>query len=175
MGSNDGFARRCITGDIWPEPGGATFVFGECRRSGLMVLLGSRVAASMGPVLQFLFVSAVLCLFLVPSAMGKTQPIFLAATAAGWMPTNWYFGLFERLRGSPRPELVELSARALIALFVAIGGAVVITAAGFWRQMQWALAPQQASGLSLLLRCRRAVGYRIVGRDGVARGVVGSC
>jgi hypothetical protein len=113
-----------------------------------------------------------LCFVLVPAAMGKTQPIFLAATAADWMPTNWYFGLFEWLRGSARPEVRVMAHSAIVALAVAGGAAIAVTFLGFWRQMQSALAPQQPSGFYPLFQLRRAIGGFIVRGDGVARGTL---
>jgi hypothetical protein len=175
-GSNDGVAKIIwhLTGYLAGTLGGAVFIFSTIVAArGLMILIGgARMASSVGSLLQFLFVSAVLCFVLVPVAMGKTQPIFLAATAAGWMPTNWYFGLFEWLRGSAQPEVRVLADRALIALAVAVGAAVAVTFLGFWRQMQSALAPQQPSGFHPLFQVRRAIGGFIVRRDGVARGIL---
>jgi hypothetical protein len=88
------------------------------------------------------------------------------------MPTNWYFGLFEWLRGSARPGVRVLADRALVALLLSVGVAVAVTFLGFWRQMQSALAPQQPSGFFPLFRMRRAIGAVIVRGDGVARGIV---
>jgi hypothetical protein len=175
-GSPDGVAKiiRHLIGYLAGTLGGAVFVLSTIVAArGLMLLAGgARVASSVGSLLQFIFVSAVLCFVLVPAAMGKTQPIFLAATAAGWMPTNWYFGLFEWLRGSERPEVRVLAGRALVALPVAVGAAVGVTILGFWRQMQSALAPQRPSGFYPLYQVRRAIGAFIVRRDGVARGIL---
>src|SRR4029079_328389 len=119
-GSNDGALKvvRHLTGYLAGTIGGAVFVISTivAARGVLLSVGGVRIASSLGSLLPFLFVSGVPCFVLVPAAMGKTQPVFLAATAADWMPTNWYFGLFEWLRGSARPEVRALADRALVAL-----------------------------------------------------------
>jgi hypothetical protein len=165
---------RHLTGYLAGTLGGAVFVFSTIVAArGLMLLVGgARLASSIGSLMQFVFVSTMLCFVLVPAAMGKTQPIFLAATAADWMPTNWYFGLFEWLRGSARPEVRAFAHRAVVALPLAAGAAIAVTFLGFWRQMQSALAPQQPSGFYPLFQLRRRIGGLIVQRDGVARAIV---
>ena len=86
------------------------------------------------------------------------------------MPTSWFFGLFERLRGSHQPGLATLAQRALIALLVVGIAAVGVTFAGYWKQMRAALAP--SARVTSEARLRRYVACLITGRDSTARGTV---
>lgn len=175
-GGNDGLDQTLwhLAAYLAGTIGGAVFIFSLIitARGILLLLVGCRLAASVGTMLQFTFVSGVLCFFLVPAAIGNNRPIFVAATATDWLPTNWYFGLFEQIRGSTRPEIVELSRRALLALPVSVGGAIAVTILCFRRQLQSALASEQPSGFSPLFQVRRTISQWIAGTDDVARGVL---
>lgn len=153
----------------------ATFVFaGIVMIRGTVALLGgARLAAGLGSLLQLLFVSALLCFaIMIPAALKATQPWFLDAGAAGWIPTAWFLGLFERLRGSPRPELVALADRALLATPIAVVGGVIVSVAGFGRQMQLALAPSASTGPLGAARISRMLARWLVGGNAVARATV---
>jgi hypothetical protein len=175
-GGNDGLARTIwhLTAFLAATVGGAVFVFSAivATRAVIQLLVGAHNAARLGSVMQFVAVSAVLSFFLVPAAIGNTQPVFIAATAADWMPTNWYFGLFEQLRGASPGRVAGLAHRAAWALPIAVGCGVATTALSFWHQMQSALAPEQPAHIFPLLQVRRRIGRLIVGHDCGARGVM---
>ena len=99
---------------------------------GLLVLFVSpQFAATAGSILQFVFLSAVLCFMMVPTAMGETTPGFLDKSAGEWMPMAWFFGLFETIRGSKEEGLGVLAERAIIAVPLSVAGAIAVTFAGF--------------------------------------------
>lgn len=165
-GGNDGLSAmlRHLAGHLSGTMGGAIFVFAAIVALRGLILLagGARFAAPIGSMLQFLFVSAVF--FAV-----EGLPTFRDSRAGEWIPVNWYFGLFERLRGSTKPELIVLSQRAMIALPIAMCCAAVVTFAGYRRQMRAALAPPASAGALGTARMRRALARALVGHDGVAR------
>ena len=151
--------------------GGAVFVFASLVvvRGLLVLLCRPQFAATAGSFMQFAFMSGVLCFMLVPTAMGETRPVFLGPEADEWMPMAWFFGLFETLRGSRHPGVEDLARRALIALPTAVGLAVAITFAGYWRQMRAALAPP--ARVSDVPWVRQRLARLFTGRDATARAI----
>jgi hypothetical protein len=169
-GGNDGVVIRHTVGHFAGTIGGAMFMF--CAlviARGLLVLLVSpQLAATAGSILQFVFLSAVLCFMMVPTMMGRSTPAFLDKSAGGWMPVAWFFGLFEQIRGSKRQGLDVFANRALLALALSVGGAIAVTFAGYWKQMRAALAP--SARVAPGARWRRAFARLLSGRDRTARG-----
>jgi hypothetical protein len=170
-GGPEGRILRHLAGHFAGCVGGAVFVF--CAlvviRGVLTLTVGSHVAATLGSLVQFAFMSAVLLFMMVPMMVGDTQPVFLARSAGDWIPTTWFFALFEVLRGSKEPNLGFLANRALIAVPLSVAGAVAVTVASYWTQMRAALAP--SARVAAGARLRRALASIIVGRDRAARGV----
>jgi hypothetical protein len=64
----------------------------------------------------------------------------------GWLPTSWFLGLFEGLRGSRRAYFQPLATRAVLATAWVTAVSVLMSIAGFHRQMQHALATAAATG-----------------------------
>ena len=168
-GGNRGMIIRHTLGHFAGTIGGAVFMFSALVivRGLLVLLVRPQFAATIGSILQFVFLSAVLCFMLVPTAMGKTTPAFIDQSAGGWMPMAWFFGLFELVRGSKQQGIDILASRAIVALPLAVGGAVAITFAGYWKQMRTALAPSARVAASA--RLRRGFARLLTGRDRIAR------
>jgi hypothetical protein len=158
-GGPEGRILPHLAGHLSGTIGGAVFVFSTLVivRGLLVLLVGAHYAATAGSLLQFVFLSAVLCFMMVPTAMGKMTP-----------PISWFGALFELIRGSREEGLDVLAARALIALPVSICGAVAITYAGYWKQMRSALTP--SGRVAARARVRRGIAALITGGDRVARG-----
>lgn len=169
-GGNDGLILRHTAGHLAGTFGGAVFVFSSLVvvRGLLVLLVSSQFAATAGSILQFVFLSGVLCFMMVPTAMGDTTPAFVDERAGDWMPMAWFFGLFESIRGSREPGLDILARRAIVALPLSMAAAVAVTFAGYWKQMRAALAPSARVAASARLR-RRLAGL-FTGRDRIARG-----
>src|SRR5687767_157380 len=131
-GTLDGRILRHLAGHLSGTVGGAVFMF--CAlvvvRGLLVLLVSAHAAATVGSLLQFVFLSAVLCFMMVPTATGQVLP-----------PISWFAALFELIRGSREPAVPGLAQFAVIGLPVAIVGAIAITFAGYWKQMRAALAP----------------------------------
>ncbi len=72
-GGNDGLIIRHTLGHFAGTIGGAVFIFSTLVivRGLLVLLVGPQFAASIGSLLQFVFLSAVLCFMMVPTAMGR--------------------------------------------------------------------------------------------------------
>ncbi len=157
-GATEGHFVRHLAGHLTGTIGGAVFLFCTLVTvRGLLVLLVSpQFATTVGSLLQFVFLSAVLCFMMVPAALGRSTA-----------PISWFFGLFELIRGSREPGVEALAGRALIALPISVAGATAVTWGGYWRQMRAALAPPARVGANAGLR--RRVARLLAGRDSIAR------
>jgi len=157
-GGPEGHILRHLAGHWAGTIGGAVFVF--CTlvvvRGLLVVLVSAHAAATAGSLLQFLFLSAVLCFMMVPTATGQVTP-----------PISWFAALFEVIRGSTLPTIGPLAQNALVVLPLSMAGAIVVTFAGYWKQMRAALAPSARVASTALIRRRLAA--LITGHDRVAR------
>jgi hypothetical protein len=157
-GGPEGHIIRHLAGHWAGTIGGAVFIF--CTLvivRGLMVLLVSaHAAATAGSLLQFVFLSAVLCFMMVPTATGQVIP-----------PISWFAALFEVIRGSGLQTIGPLAQQALVVLPLSVAGAIAVTFAGYWKQMRVALAPSARVAASA--RIRRRLAALITGRDQVAR------
>lgn len=138
--------------------GGAIFIF--CTlvvvRGLLVLLVSAHIAETVGSALQFLFLSAVLCFMMVPTATGQVIP-----------PISWFAALFEQIRGARQQTIVPLAHVATVVLPLSVAGAVAVTFAGYWKQMRAALAP--SARVAGTARIRRRLAAWVIGRDRVAR------
>jgi hypothetical protein len=157
-GTIDGRILQHLTGHLSGTVGGAVFMF--CTlvvvRGLLVLLVSAHIAATVGSVLQFVFLSSVLVFMMVPTATGQVTP-----------PISWFAALFEMIRGSRSPAVPGLAQYALIFLPVSIGAAIAVTYASYWKQMRAALAP--SARVAATARVRRKLAAIITGRDRVAR------
>ena len=157
-GTLHGRIPQHLAGHLSGTIGGAVFMF--CTlvtvRGLLVLLVSARTAATVGSLLQFVFLSGVLCFMMVPTATGQVIP-----------PISWFAALFEVIRGSRGPAVPGLAQSALIVLPISIAGAVAVTFAGYWKQMRAALAP--SARVAATARVRRRLAALITGRDRIAR------
>lgn len=157
-GAIDGRVFQHLAGHWAGTIGGAVFIF--CAlvivRGLLVLLVNAHIAETVGSVLQFLFLSAVLCFMMVPTATGQVLP-----------PISWFAALFEVIRGSSAPAVPALAQFAVIGLPISVAGAITVTFASYWKQMRSALAP--SARVAGTARIRRRVAGLITGRDRVAR------
>jgi hypothetical protein len=157
-GTLHGRILQHLAGHLSGTIGGAVFMF--CTlvvvRGLLVLLVSAHAAETAGSLLQFMFLSGVLCFMMVPTATGQVIP-----------PISWFAALFELIRGSHAPKVPGLAQYALIVLPLAIAGAVAVTFAGYWKQMRAALAP--SARVAGRARIRRRLAALMCGRDRVAR------
>jgi len=119
---------------------------------------------------QFFFIAALLCLVVLCPAVSSTP--FITNTRANWMPSAWFVGVFEALRGSPRAldaDFLTLTWRALVTTPIAMAGAAIVSVIVFYRQMTLALAPAASHRFSWAARLITRFARMLVGRDAVAR------
>ena len=157
-GTLDGRILQHLSAHLSGTVGGAVFTF--CTlvvvRGLLVLFVSAHAAATVGSLLQFAFLSAVLCFMMVPTATGQVLP-----------PISWFAALFEWIRGSRVPVVPGLAQYALIVLPISVAGAIAVTFAGYWRQMRAALAP--SARVAATARVRRQLAALLTGRDRVAR------
>jgi hypothetical protein len=150
----------------------AVFVFAAVVvvRSTLALVAGPRLAAACGSLLQFLFVVALLCfVILCPAVWRVPHRELVNPTATGWLPTSWFLGLFERMRGSTRAYFMPQATRALVWTAGLVLAGIVTSIAGFRRQLQLGIAPAAATGIAGAARVRRWLASQAVSRDRVAQ------
>jgi hypothetical protein len=157
-GTVDGRILQHLAGHLSGTIGGAIFMF--CTlvvvRGLLVLLVSAHIAETAGSLLQFVFLSAVLCFMMVPTATGQVLP-----------PISWFAALFELIRGSQQAAVPGLAWYAWIALPLSVVGTVAVTFASYWKQMRAALAPSARVAGSA--RIRRRLARLIIGRDRVAQ------
>lgn len=151
--------------------GAATFSFTSivALRGFVTLVGGARLAAVFGSTLQFLFVSALLCVTIVVPAVSPSRIKMLDRSLGGWVPPAWFLGVFEQWLGSTRPEYALLARRALVATTIAVLSAVIVSIVGFRRQMQLALAPSASTGTLGGARLQRTIAGWLTGGNRVAR------
>jgi len=140
----------------------------------LVGMIGSRRDA-MTSLVQFALVSAVLCfVVLAPTGVDVVQgrhseARFFIVSIPGWIPTSWFLGLYEVIRGTRGAEFSSNAVTAIEATLGSIVIAILATIAGYRRQLQLALTPSASAASHSSARVRRALARLIVGRDHVAR------
>ena len=149
----------------------ATFVFAVivAIRGATTVLAGPRVEAAVAAFLQFAFCFALLsCVVLCPAVWRLPRPSLVNNTVTHWLPSAWFTGIFEWLRGSSRWYVRPLAARAVAGLLLAVAAAVAASIAACRRHLHRTVVrpPVLSSGGGL--RVARAVARTLAGRDRVA-------
>ena len=150
----------------------AIFVFASLVtvRGGVMLIAGPRLASAVGSFLQFAFVVALLMVVVLSPAMWKIPSAVLNnPSTTGWLPTSWFLGLFERMRGSERAYFIPLGTRGLIAAPLAIGTAILVSVLGYRRQMQFALNRPALSNRFGIVALIRRLARTVAGSEPVAR------
>ena len=128
---------------------------------------GAGLSAVLGATLQLAFLGGVFASVLViPAAISAADPA-AQVMGDGWLPTAWYLGLYESMRGHHTVGVDVMAGRALAATASAVALAILVSVAGFWRQMQLALGPDSNLGLRRLGRIRWFA-HRIVGHESTA-------
>lgn len=150
--------------------------------SALVILRGllgltarGHVATALASLLQFAFISAVLCyIILLPGSFdlqprGRGVMTLEIADIPAWTPTRWFLAIFVQLRGTGEPETAPAAWFSALATLAAAGGAVLTTVAGYRRQLQLALTPAASTGAVGGARISRAIARAIAGRNRAAQ------
>jgi hypothetical protein len=120
-------------------------------------------------VLQFAFCFGLLsCIVLCPALWRLPRPSLVNNTVTHWLPTAWFTGMFEWLRGSSRWYVRPLAVRAIVSLLLATGGAVAASIAAIRRHLQISVAGSAAPAGGGGLRVVRAVARALTADDRVA-------
>lgn len=161
-----------FTAHLAATVGGGAFVSAAIVSfRGLVVLAaGPRAAAALAPLMQFLFVVAILSfVFLSPAVWKIPHSTLVNPDATGWLPMSWFLGMFERIRGSSRVYFMPLATRSFVALSATIVTAALVSVATFRRQMRSTLTPTARPGSIGLGATVRRLARLLSGRDPVAR------
>ena len=147
-----------------------TFAAVLALRALAVLCIGARRASALGPMLQFLFVLAMMMLVFMSPAVVRSQYVTVRSTDA--LPSAWFVGMFERLRGSPRadwPQFALLARRAMAAVPIALIAAIGFSAFTFRQQMRAALSPVVHTATISTAGLFRAIARRLAGRSQFAR------
>ncbi|MGE5245858.1 MAG: hypothetical protein ACM3SQ_16675 [Betaproteobacteria bacterium] len=164
---------RHFVGHLTATVSAAAFVFAALviARGLAGLAAGPRLAAALGTLLQFLFVAALLAVVILsPYVIRLPHRELVNPTVTGWLPSTWFMAVFEWLRGSPRAWIVDLSSRAIVGLPAALASAVVVSVAGYRREMRRALSPAATTGALGRARLLRGLAHILSGRSRRARG-----
>jgi hypothetical protein len=139
------------------------------------------LASALASLLQVVFVSALLCFFVLaptmltidrrPQNAGITISEIHMTVMPAWMPTRWFLPMYEQLRGTADPGMGDVARRTAITTLAMVAGAIMITVAGYRRQLQLALTPPASTGAIGRARISRAVARAMLGPDRVAQAV----
>ncbi len=121
-------------------PASADSVAGRAARCGALLALQA-VASQVLTYRLFLRVSSLLQLasFFVILGVWFLKPPFTALAAhpwLAWMPSFWFFGLFQQLNGGATPQFAALAARALESLPVVFAIAAAAFGLAYRRNMR---------------------------------------
>jgi CubicO group peptidase (beta-lactamase class C family) len=100
------------------------FLFGLVLTiQGLAQLLPRQLFLRVSSFLQMAFFVALLTVYFLQPGFSDMETLAENQATLGWLPSYWFFGLFQRLNGSLNPNLAFLARRAWIGLGSAICGA----------------------------------------------------
>jgi hypothetical protein len=138
---------------------------------GLMVFVrGPRLSAALGALMQLAFMGTLFSsIVLMPAALKTIATRADEIRRHAWLPTAWFLGLYETLRGRRTADFVALATQAVSATALAVFVAVAVSIAGYRRQQQLALAPPSNLASDRRLGLAGRIACRLIGRDLVAR------
>jgi CubicO group peptidase (beta-lactamase class C family) len=103
----------------------SVFVFGLILSTqGLAQLLPRQFFLRISSFLQMAFFVALVAGYFLEPGFSDMETLADNQATVGWLPSYWFFGLFQQLNGSIRGDLAFLPQRAWIALTAALCGAV---------------------------------------------------
>jgi hypothetical protein len=152
----------------------ATFVFASlvAIRGLVAMASGARFAARVGALLQFVCVAAVLSFVIVmPQALKINRVSMGSMAVAPWLPSAWFLGLFEVVRGSAQADMAVLAQRGVVALTLAVAGAIAASVLAVRHQLRAALAPSAFAGPLGSAKVSRLAVRLFTGSGGRARAI----
>lgn len=100
------------------------FLFGSVLSiQGLAQLLPRQIFLRVSSFLQMAFFVVLLTVYFLQPGFSDMETLAENQATLGWLPSYWFFGLFQQLNGPLNPALAFLAHRAWIGLGAAISGA----------------------------------------------------
>jgi len=126
------------------------FALVVCARGAISLAGGSRFASRCGPPLQFVCIVCLLSLVIFCPFVLNVR--FQSAGFTNAMPSAWFVGVFEQLRGSRRAfdaqfPFMMLARRATAWTPIVAAAASAFSVVEFRRQMRFSLAPPALPGI----------------------------
>jgi hypothetical protein len=90
---------------------------------GLAQLLPRQQFLRVSSLLQMTFFVGLLVLYFLQPPFADPNALAENQTVVTWLPSYWFFGMFQQLSGPVRPELVMLAKRAWMGLGISVCGA----------------------------------------------------
>jgi hypothetical protein len=171
----DGLVRHAIA-HLAATSFAALFMFSAIVILRALVGMGrGHVAAALGSLVQFTFVSGLLSFFIAApfavnvTPLGRGRATLHLSALPAWLPSRYFLALYEQLRGTADAEMASLGPRVAIATLVMAATAVLLTRAGYRRQFQSALSAPSAAGAIGGARINRALARAIAGSNRISQ------
>jgi hypothetical protein len=145
-------------------------------RALVAMLSRGHVASMLGSLLQFTFVAALLCFFVLApttadiatSPRGR-RPALHLATLPEWLPSTFFLPMYEQLRGTSDPWMPAAARQTAFVTLALAGAAALLTVLAYRRQCQVALSPAASPGPIGGAYLGRALARVLTGRNRIAR------
>ena len=148
--------------------GVAMFVFATLVfvRGVVGLIVSPRLAAAIGTAVQFVFVLAVFAIvILCPVMLRLPHQELVNFTVTHALPTSWFLGVFEWIRGSSRWYVPQLALRAVLGTAAAFASAILASTLAVHRHMPRAFATPHAEGAQGGAPVRRWIALRLTAGD----------
>jgi CubicO group peptidase (beta-lactamase class C family) len=103
---------------------------------GLAQLLPRQIFLRLSSFLQMAFFVLLLTVYFLQPGFADLQTLAEEQQTLGWLPSYWFFGLFQQWNGPLRPELAFLPHRAWIGLGAAVCGAAAAYLVCYFRTLR---------------------------------------
>jgi CubicO group peptidase (beta-lactamase class C family) len=103
---------------------------------GVAQLLPRQLFLRFSSVFQMVFFVLLLAVYFLQPGISNGDTLTDNQETLGWLPSYWFFGLFQQLNGPIRPELAALSRRAWIGLGAALCGTALAYLICYYRTLR---------------------------------------
>ena len=131
-----GFIRSFAAFWIAMLAAGAFILCGVLTVQGFAQLLPRQWFLRLSVVLQLTFFCLLLAAYFLQPAFSSMETLMEDQRWLLWVPSYWFFGLFQQLNGPIPPELAELAQRAWIGLALALCGAALAYLICYFRTLR---------------------------------------
>jgi len=115
---------------------GAFLIGGVLTIQGLAQLLPRQLFLRVSSLLQIAFFILLLTVYFLQPGFSDMETLVDDRGVLQWLPSYWFFGLFQQCNGPVRPEVAVFAHRAWIGLATAVCGAAAAYLVCYWRTLR---------------------------------------